>query len=81
MSNFIRNLLLIICIASGTVANSSSRAVIIDAEQRYEIKYGRYDPQTEARLRKSASNQSLEHYQTCRCEVRSGHDGNTKERP
>ena len=78
MSNFIRNLLLIICIASGGVASSSRRPLITDAEQRYEIKYGRYDPQTEARLRKIALNQSVENYQTCHCEVRSGHGGSTK---
>jgi hypothetical protein len=78
MSNFIRNLLLMVCIASGAVANNSSRPLITDAEQRYEIKYGRYDPQTEARLRKIASNQARENYQTCHCDVRSGHGGNTK---
>ena len=78
MSNFARNLLLIVCIASGAVVSNSSRPLITDAEQRYEIKYGRYDPQTEARLRKSASNQSGEKYQTCHCDVRSGHGGNTK---
>jgi hypothetical protein len=78
MSNFIRNLLLVICIASGGVASSSRRPLITDAEQRYEIKYGRYDPQTEARLRKIALNQSVENSQTCHCEVRSGHGGSTK---
>ena len=76
MNNFIRNVLLIVCMASGAVASSSSRPLITDTEQRYEIKYGRYDPQTEARLRKSASNQAPENYQTCHCEVRSGHGGN-----
>jgi hypothetical protein len=78
MSNFIRNVLLITCIAGGTVASSSSRALITDAEQRYEIKYGRYDPQTETRLRKSASNQSGENYQTCHGEAPSGHGSNAK---
>jgi hypothetical protein len=73
MSDFIRNVLLIACIASGAAANSSSRALITDAEQRYEIKYGRYDPPTEARLRKTASNQSGEIYQTCHGGTPSGH--------
>lgn len=77
MGNFVRNTLLIVCIAGGAAASSSNRPLITDAEQRYEIKYGRYDPQTEARLRKIASNQCGENYQTCHCQARSGHGGNT----
>jgi hypothetical protein len=78
MSNFIQNALLIACIARGTASSSYGRPLITDAEQRYEIKYGRYDPQTEARLRKYALNPSEENYQTCHCGATGGHGGNAK---